>query len=130
MYSSPFFSHNSGDNEERQNPEVGFLSYLLKGGIVYTVIVFLLLLLAVIRMLSVKDNIIAQIFGLLIVQHIFLLFIENIPQYTLYNAVIWSIVGFAFSPNLYDVNENTIGKIFNVRRSFVLSKQQKTVINK
>lgn len=129
-YSSPFFSHNSGDNEERQNPEVGFLSYLLKGGIVYTVIVFLLLLLAVIRILSVKDNIIAQIFGLLIVQHIFLLFIENIPQYTLYNAVIWSIVGFAFSPNLYDVNENTIGKIFNVRRNFVLSKQQKTVINK
>lgn len=120
-YYSTFFSHSSADSENRGNPEVGFLSYLLKGGIVYTTIVFLFLFLAAIRMVSIKGNIITLIFGLLIVQHIFLLFIENIPQYTMYNIVIWTIVGFALSSNLYDVDENTIGEMFHIRKYFSFS---------
>ena len=111
-YYSVYFSHNLGDNENRVNPEVGLLSYLLKGGIVYTVIIFLLLFLSVIRTLSTKNNILAQIFGLLLVQHIFLLFIENIPQYTMYNVVIWCIIGFAFSPELCEIKEMEISKLF------------------
>lgn len=111
-YYSVYFSHNLGDNENRVNPEVGLLSYLLKGGIVYTVIIFLLLFLSVIRTLSTKNNIVAQIFGLLLVQHIFLLFIENIPQYTMYNVVIWCIIGFAFSPELCEIKEMEISKLF------------------
>lgn len=111
-YYSPYFSRNMGDNENRSNPEVGLLSYLLKGGIVYTVIIFLLLFLSVIRTLSTKNNILAQIFGLLLVQHIFLLFIENIPQYTMYNVVIWCIIGFAFSPELCDIKETEIRELF------------------
>lgn len=111
-YYSPYFSRNMGDNENRSNPEVGLLSYLLKGGIVYTVIIFLLLFLSVIRTLSTKNNILAQIFGLLLVQHIFLLFIENIPQYTMYNVVIWCIIGFAFSPELCEIKETEIRELF------------------
>lgn len=111
-YYSVYFSHSLGDNENRANPEVGLLSYLLKGGIVYTVIIFLLLFLSVIRTLSTKNNILAQIFGLLLVQHIFLLFIENIPQYTMYNVVIWCIIGFAFSPELCEIKEMEISKLF------------------
>lgn len=111
-YYSVFFSHSLGDNENRANPEVGLLSYLLKGGIVYTVIIFLLLFLSVIRTLSTKNNILAQIFGLLLVQHIFLLFIENIPQYTMYNVVIWCIIGFAFSPELCEIKETEIRELF------------------
>lgn len=111
-YYSVFFSHSLGDNENRANPEVGLLSYLLKGGIVYTVIIFLLLFLSVIRTLSTKNNIVVQIFGLLLVQHIFLLFIENIPQYTMYNVVIWCIIGFAFSPELCEIKETEIRELF------------------
>lgn len=111
-YYSVYFSHSLGDNENRANPEVGLLSYLLKGGIVYTVIIFLLLFLSVIRTLSTKNNILAQIFGLLLVQHIFLLFIENIPQYTMYNVVIWCIIGFAFSPELCEIKETEIRELF------------------
>lgn len=111
-YYSVFFSHSLGDNENRANPEVGLLSYLLKGGIVYTVIIFLLLFLSVIRTLSTKKNIVVQIFGLLLVQHIFLLFIENIPQYTMYNVVIWCIIGFAFSPELCEIKETEIRELF------------------
>lgn len=111
-YYSVYFSHSLGDNENRANPEVGLLSYLLKGGIVYTVIIFLLLFLSVIRTLSTKNNILAQIFGLLLVQHIFLLFIENIPQYTMYNVVIWCIIGFAFSPELCEIKEAEIRELF------------------
>lgn len=115
-YYSVYFSHNLGDNENRVNPEVGLLSYLLKGGIVYTVIIFLLLFLSVIRTLSTKNNIVAQIFGLLLVQHIFLLFIENIPQYTMYNLVIWCIIGFAFSPELCEIKETEISKLFLTKK--------------
>lgn len=111
-YYSVFFSHSLGDNENRANPEVGLLSYLLKGGIVYTVIIFLLLFLSVIRTLSTKNNIVVQIFSLLLVQHIFLLFIENIPQYTMYNVVIWCIIGFAFSPELCEIKETEIRELF------------------
>ena len=78
----------------------------------YTVIIFLLLFLSVIRTLSTKNNILAQIFGLLLVQHIFLLFIENIPQYTMYNVVIWCIIGFAFSPELCEIKETEIRELF------------------
>lgn len=101
-----------GDNENRSNPEVGLLSYLLKGGVVYTVIIFLLFFFAIIRTLSFKDNIIAQIFGMLILQHIFLLFIENIPQYTMYNLVIWCVLGFAFSPELCEIERVEISNCF------------------
>lgn len=115
-YYSVYFSHSLGDNENRVNPEVGLLSYLLKGGIVYTVIIFLLLFLSVIRTLSTKNNIVAQIFGLLLVQHIFLLFIENIPQYTMYNLVIWCMIGFAFSPELCEIKETEISKLFLTKK--------------
>ena len=43
---------------------------------------------------------------------IFLLFIENIPQYTMYNVVIWCIIGFAFSPELCEIKEMEISKLF------------------
>lgn len=112
-YYSSFFVHSLADSEYRTNPEVGFLSYLLKGGIVYTVIMILLQLLAVFRALSIRNSIVAQIFGLLIVQHIFLLFIENVPQYTLYNMVIWCVIGFAFSPELYNVDESEVSNLFD-----------------
>lgn len=111
-YYSPYFFRNMGDNENRSNPEVGLLSYLLKGGVVYTVIIFLLFFFAIIRTLSFKDNIIAQIFGMLILQHIFLLFIENIPQYTMYNLVIWCVLGFAFSPELCEIERVEISNCF------------------
>lgn len=111
-YYSPYFSRNMGDNENRSNPEVGLLSYLLKGGVVYTVIIFLLFFFAIIRTLSFKDNIMAQIFGMLILQHVFLLFIENIPQYTMYNFVIWCVMGFAFSPELCEIERVEINNCF------------------
>lgn len=111
-YYSPYFSRNMGDNENRSNPEVGLLSYLLKGGVVYTVIIFLLFFFAIIRTLSFKDNIMAQIFGMLILQHFFLLFIENIPQYTMYNFVIWCVMGFAFSPELCEIERVEINNCF------------------
>lgn len=117
-YYSKFFTYySSGDSGVRANPEVGFLSYLLKGGIVYAAIIFLFLVLAVLRTLSAKDKLVVQIFGLLIVQHIFLLFIENIPQYTMYNIVIWSIVGLAYAPDLYDIDKDIIHNIFNAKNN-------------
>lgn len=96
-YYSPYFSHNSADSEWRVNPEVGFLSYLLKGGIIMVVLNLSLILLAVYYAFIKSRKRYINIMGAIVLGHFFLLFIENIPKYDLYSVTMWFIIGLCLS---------------------------------
>lgn len=108
-YYSPYFTLSSdADNGLRINPEVGFLSYMLKGGIIYTSLNIILCLLAIWSSLFKSKSLFAHIVGLLLLSHFCLLFIENIPQYTLYNASIWILIGFALNKSIRALTETKV----------------------
>jgi len=96
-YYSQFFSYNDADSEWRVNPEVGFLSYLLKGGVVMAVLNLLLIWFAI-YYAFVKSKIrYLNIMGAIVLGHFFLLFVENIPKYDLYNIMMWFMIGVCLS---------------------------------
>lgn len=96
-YYSQFFSHNDADSDLRVNPEVGFLSYMLKGGVIMVILNLLLILFAVYHAFIKSKTRYLNIMGAIILGHFFLLFIENIPKYDLYNITTWFMIGLCLS---------------------------------
>lgn len=89
---------------------------MLKGGIIYTSLNIILCLLAIWSSLFKSKSLFAHIVGLLLLSHFCLLFIENIPQYTLYNASIWILIGFALNKSIRALTETKVKDI--IRNNF------------
>ena len=112
-YYSPLFDnlgsqrfYSGEDHYIRSTVEVGLLQYLLKGGVLYFVIISFIFLLTSFQ--SSKNDFINYL--LLTIACYYLLFtIENLPFYDYLNALIWIIIGISISPN----NKNLLNKDIN-----------------
>lgn len=112
-YYSPLFDnlglqtfYSGEDHYIRSTVEVGLLQYLLKGGVLYFIIISFIFLLTSFQ--SSRNDFIHYL--LLTVACYYLLFtIENLPFYDFLNALIWIIIGISISPN----NKNLLNKDIN-----------------
>ena len=99
-YYSAYFdqSKKATESSERILSEVGFLDFLLKGGIVQTSLYLLLLMVAVFKCFFQSNSRAMVLIGLILLVHYVLLFVEDVPRFDLYNVSMWFCVGMAFSP--------------------------------
>lgn len=103
-YYSPFFDqkHIDSDAADRKLAEVGFLDYLLKGGLVQAILYSLLLILAIYYCYFHSNSRSMVLIGSILITHYVLLFVEDVPRYDLYNFAMWFCIGMAFSPALLE----------------------------
>lgn len=87
----------SGDYYFRFTVEVGFLQLLLKGGFVFLILYLTPLVITCYKVLFTRHHSrIAFLISIYILCEIFIMFIENIPTYSLQFFIIFFLAGFAY----------------------------------
>ncbi|NEM97264.1 hypothetical protein [Pontibacter burrus] len=111
-YSDYFYFLNdedgTGDHHIRHNVEVGVLHYLLKGGVIYLILIAIINIYAIYNALSKVRNRYVRSLGLLTAANVMVLFIENIPSYSILFALIWIITGVCTSKWFKKLNDRQI----------------------
>jgi len=92
--------------------EVGFLQILLKSGIIGFLLYISLFISAIFKALNHSENHFMKYLGLLLCGYVLMFFIEDIIGFTLFNVVIWSIVGMCHSKELRALNDKEIKDLF------------------
>lgn len=96
-YFSLYFQQTGHDSDTRLTVEVGFLAYLLKGGVVAAALNIALFLYASYLAIYRSNSRYAIWIGFMLVVHVLILFVENLVALNSYNVCIWLFVGLAFS---------------------------------
>lgn len=114
-YYSEYFYNNEGDNYIRHDVEVGVLSYLLRGGIVYLLLIFIFIVFAIYNGIKFSNS--RYIISLALMLSTFLLysFIENIPDYSFYFSSVWIILGICISRKFLLLEDNQIENLIRYR---------------
>ncbi|WP_266363386.1 hypothetical protein [Tellurirhabdus rosea] len=99
-YSDLFFRQMGVDDAvdfyDRSIVEVGQLSYMLRGGAVLVILFTLLSLVSALTNLSSTDYF-ARASSYIILNHLLVSFIENIPKYHVYDILVWILIGYNIS---------------------------------
>ncbi len=111
-YYSSYFSSIEGDSDDRINPEVGFLSMLLHGGVVLCALSIVVLAMAVYLSFVKSKMLFVNIIGALLLMHFVLLFIEHIPQYGMLYILFQFMIGMAFASKHLDLNMQQTNLLF------------------
>ena len=106
-YSDYFYLYRDvgGDHFDRISVEIGFLHYILKGGILYFIIYYLFL--GFISLKKYQSNYLSSI-GLFISVFLSLLFIENQPFFSIKMILIWILVSFCSSKLFNSLTDDEI----------------------
>ena len=104
----------NGDSASRIGIEVGILQYLLKGGIIYLSLYLLILIGAIIFSLTKKRMLLFHSFAFLLATHFFMLFIYELPTYSLMNAVYWLMIGTCFSKKWLNMTDQEVKTYFKL----------------
>lgn len=107
----------------RMGNEVGILEYLLRGGLIYVVLTFLLYFYASGLAIRRSNNIICMAIGVFIAFRWFFLFIESQPTLNLVNLADFMMIGICLSPALRTMNDKEI-RIF-IRQAFRFNMSKK-----
>ena len=92
-YYSDFYSKSQQKQETyRYNIEVGFLTYLLKGGWFLVLLTYILFTWGIIRSFFSTDFSV-KFMGFTILGHLLINFVENTPKFLAYDIIIWLFVG-------------------------------------
>lgn len=106
-YSSYFDRKNvDADIADRKGVEVGVLNYLLKGGIVQSILYLLLLVWSSYSCLFQSNSKAMMLVGFILLAHYIFLFVEEVPRYDIYNITIWFYIGLGFSNTLLEREED------------------------
>jgi len=105
----------SGESKDRINVEVGFLSMLLKGGILNATLNFIIFFYALF-LAYFSRNKFTQRLSFLVVCHILSLFVGNIPQYTSLNFSVWIAIGGCISIAVRENTDINVVSIFKNRK--------------
>jgi hypothetical protein len=92
--------------------EVGFLQILLKSGIIGFLLYISLIISAIFKVLNNSNNYFMKYLGLLLCGYVLMFFIENIIGFTLFNVVIWCVIGMCHSKELRALNDKEIKDLF------------------
>lgn len=107
-YFSSFFSQIGEDSDTRLTVEVGFLAYLIKGGIFSAALNIGIFLFAAYLAVYKSNSQYMKWVGLMLVVHVFILFVENLVALNMYNLCIWLFVGFCFSKDYRALSDRDI----------------------
>lgn len=109
-YSDYFYLYRDvgGDHFDRIGVEIGFLHYILKGGILYFIIYYLFL--GFISLKKYQSNYLSSL-GLFISVFLSLLFIENQPFFSIKMILIWILVSFCASKLFNSLTDEEIKKM-------------------
>jgi hypothetical protein len=120
-YFSHYFLETGDDSYNRLTVEVGFLAYLLKGGIFAAALNIIIFVYSAYLSVYKSNNHYMRWVGFMLIVHVFILFFENLLALDLYNLCIWLFVGFCLSNNLRTLNNNEIKLLFprNIWRNSV-----------
>jgi hypothetical protein len=110
-YYSPYFSVEEGDNMVRLSVEAGILAILLSGGFIAVFLNLMLLLTAIYLALFRSKNYFVVSIGFFLIVHTILLFIESFVVYSLYNLVVWFLIGICLSNDIRTMSNNGIYKL-------------------
>lgn len=97
----------------RMGNEVGILEYLLRGGILYVILVFLLHYYSSQLALMQSNNTLCKLFGVFIAYRWFFLFVEGQPSLNLQNISIFLIMGLCLNPLFRKLNDGQIKMYVN-----------------
>ena len=104
-----------GDHFMRLNIEVGMLSYLFKGVLVYLILICVFLVLAILNSLNKSNNHYIPALGVVIAGFFMFSFIENIPSFGIYFAMVWIIVGVIISKKYKKLSDLEIRNLITNR---------------
>lgn len=107
-YYSPYFQATGHDTDTRLTVEVGFLAYLLKGGILAVVSNIGLLLYASYLAILKSNSRYVKWVGFTLIVHVTLLFSENLISMDLYNLCVWLFVGIGLSKDILALNDGQV----------------------
>lgn len=97
-----------GDAPERIVVEVGYLQMFLKGGYVMVGLFLLVTVPAAWLGIFRSENCITRACGFLVLGHLLIAFILNIPSYSLNNILLWLSVGACWSDQLRATNDDQV----------------------
>ncbi len=113
------------DNANRVGVEVGFLQYILKGGILALLIYILILWTAIFRAIKFSKNKFMQIVALIIASRFFVSCIGEYPWFNLYNVFIWIFIGMTFSKKMLSISDLEIKTLLTL----TLQKKRHQIVN-
>jgi O-antigen ligase len=112
----------------RMGNEVGILEYLLRGGLIYVVLVFLLYYHASRLAIWRSNNLFCKSMGLFVAFRWLFLFIESQPTLTLANLVEFLVIGICLSPAFRQMSDYEM-KVF-IRQSVRLKDRRPRLVMK
>lgn len=115
-YYSEYFASTGGDSSSRLTVEVGFLTMLLKGGIIAVFLNFLIFIYAIYLAFVKSNNYYSIALGYFLIVHFFLLFIENLIAYNMYNFLVWFVVGLLLNKNFRSLNNKQINMLIDEKQ--------------
>jgi hypothetical protein len=115
-YYSEYFHITKEDTDNRLTAEVGVLAIMLKGGIIALFLNLFLFFNAVILAFFYSKNNFVKGVGFFLLIHILLLFIENLIRFSIYNYLIWIMVGICLSKRLRGYNDK-----FDFYKRYIIS---------
>lgn len=112
-YYSPYFETEEGDHSLRLSVEAGILAIMLSGGFIAVFLNLALLLIAIYLALFRSRNYFVVSIGFFLIVHTILLFIESFVVYSLYNLMVWFLVGICLSEEIRSMNNTKIYNLLN-----------------
>lgn len=113
---SPYFDNTIDDNADsayRIGVEVGFLQYLLKGGLFYLILIMATSIIAIYRAFFKSNNSFCKTIGFMILANFVLSCVSQGPALNPYNFYLWIMIGFCYSKTALDLSDMEIFRLIN-----------------
>lgn len=111
FYKTDFFSSRL-DIDYRNAVEVPFLNFWLKAGLIYCIVMIILLLRAIYLSIWKSRNRYVKVIGCFIADIFLTMFVGDINGCTIFQCMLWIMVGTCLSPQLRNLNDYEINKYF------------------
>jgi hypothetical protein len=96
----------------RLNTEVGILLYLMRGGLIFVLIVSLIHYYAAYYAINKSNNMLSKSLGIFIAFRYLFLFIEGAHTFTLYSISIFMVIGLCFNEYFRSLTDSQVTALF------------------
>lgn len=113
---SPYFDNSltgDGDSPYRIGLEIGFLQYLLKGGLYYMILFMITSIIAIYNALFKSNNNFMKLIGIILLSNFVMSCISQTPEMNPYSFYLWIMIGFCYIKYILELSDNDIRNILN-----------------
>ena len=117
---SPYFDQSvsgEGDSAYRIGLEVGFLQYILKGGLAYLILYMATMLLAIRNAFFESNSHFVKIIGILVLANFLMSCVSQGPGINMRYFMFWVLMGMCFSKDILSLSDNEIYSILNQKKN-------------